>query len=108
VSLVTEHCAASSIVQPLVNAMNNSNNRAKPALLVTLSELLEEVHATRPSLINKYVVPLVLKLADEPNSEVRTESHKLIRRLHVVVGSLLLDYTPASKVQKVLEILNDK
>lgn len=95
--LLREHCSASSMVQPLVASINNSINRAKPTLLYTLSEILEDVHSARPSLIKKYVVPLACKLADDANAEIRGESQKLMRRLQEVVGELLTDYMPASK-----------
>mmetsp|Transcript_34183 Transcript_34183/g.59789 ORF Transcript_34183/g.59789 Transcript_34183/m.59789 type:complete len:1228 (+) Transcript_34183:443-4126(+) len=94
-SLLKEHCTATNIVHPLVQTIHNANNRAKPTLLYTLSEILEDVHAARPSLIKKHVVPLVIKLSEDANADIRSESQKLMRRLQEVVGELLTDYLPS-------------
>lgn len=99
-------------VPALTAALQTSTPKAKPTLMSLLCgmwylDFLPSIHSKKPSLIHKQVLPLTFKLLDDAKLEVRTECHKLVHALYAVLGSVLVECTPASKLQKVMDLLNE-
>lgn len=106
------NCDFGYSVPAFTSALHSSIPKAKPTLISLLCgtfhvDFLPSVHSTKPSLIHKQVIPLTFKLLDDPKQEVRSECHKLVHALYAVIGSVLVECTPASKLQKVMDLLNE-
>ena len=110
--ILLSNCDFGYSIPPFTSALHSSTPKAKPALITLLcgtlhSDFLPNIHSTKPSLIHKQVIPLTFKLLDDPKQEVRSECHKLVHALYAVIGSVLVECTPASKLQKVMDMLNE-
>lgn len=110
--ILLSNCDFGYSVPPFTSALHSSTPKAKPTLISLLcgtpySDFLPNIHSTKPSLIHKQVIPLTFKLLDDPKQEVRSECHKLVHALYAVIGSVLVECTPASKLQKVMDLLNE-
>ena len=44
--------------------------------------------------VNKIVLPLAYKMLDDTRSEVKQKTEKLVKKLHFLVGSQVIDMCP--------------
>jgi uncharacterized membrane protein YgcG len=58
-----------------------------------------------PGQISKIVLPLTYKMLDDTRSEVKVKTEKLVKKLHFLVGSQVVDMCPQNKLQRVQDII---
>ena len=104
---LTKHCGAVALLPSLAQEIPNSNYRSKPTLVSSICELVPYVQAKRPSLVHKHVVTLAYKLLGDLKAQHNPEVAKLVLKLYEVVGAGLLENAPASKLEAIMDILNE-
>jgi len=68
--------------------------------LIDMLEHLSELTATQ----QKLIVPISFKLLDDNKNEIKSRSEKLIKKLHSLLGQVLLDSCPQARLQRVCDI----
>ena len=48
--------------------------------------------------VTKLVLPLTYKMLDDTRSEVKIKTEKLVKKLHFLVGNLVIDMCPQNKL----------
>ena len=79
-----------ALVQYFTNVIAFGNPRAKVIIVEKTTEIVESVHRQRPTLIVKHVLPRALRLLDDTRPEMRQPAHRLLSRLHSVLGEKLM------------------
>jgi hypothetical protein len=77
-----EHCPATTLINPLVNACVSSNQRAKPVLLGYLSTVINQVYQVKPQLITKALVSTLMRVVEDKKMDVRVAFNKLLQSIY--------------------------
>ncbi|CAG9326070.1 unnamed protein product [Blepharisma stoltei] len=107
VSTLLKYADHHTLLLPFIAAIPNANNRSKSSLLNFIIETIPKVSERRPQLIQKHVVPLMFRCMDEPKADVREETNRLVKKVYDLLGSALLESAPSSKLQRIMDILNE-
>lgn len=107
ISVLLKNCEHHALLLPIIAAIPNSNGRSKGSLISSIIDLISKVNDKRPQLIQKHVVPILFRCMDEPKADVRNECSRLVKKVYDILGSVLLEIAPSSKLQRIMDILNE-
>mmetsp|Transcript_10425 Transcript_10425/g.23852 ORF Transcript_10425/g.23852 Transcript_10425/m.23852 type:complete len:445 (-) Transcript_10425:89-1423(-) len=84
----------SVLAQPLCSSLEFGNQRARPALLERMRELVPSIGAKKPLLLHKLFLQSAIKMLDEHKSDVRTANAALVVELYNVLGDSMFNGNP--------------
>ncbi|OMJ93827.1 hypothetical protein SteCoe_3153 [Stentor coeruleus] len=103
--IIMESCEAIYIIGPFTSAINVANPRARAVLVSCVNKVLQEVYEKKPGLVKKLAVPLMYKIVDDPNIEVKEQAEIMVCNMKVVLGDEFLKHAPENKSEKIREII---
>eukprot|EP01065_Artemidia_motanka_P032450 TRINITY_DN3945_c0_g1_i1.p1 TRINITY_DN3945_c0_g1~~TRINITY_DN3945_c0_g1_i1.p1 ORF type:complete len:1376 (+),score=267.84 TRINITY_DN3945_c0_g1_i1:109-4236(+) len=89
---------------------NATNPRVKVVLLSRVYSLLQAVHAARPEVIPRHVLPPCLRLLSDPRADVRQENNRVMVKCHELLGDRIYEHTSGlapAQAQKLQDLLED-
>ncbi|TPX70560.1 hypothetical protein SpCBS45565_g01639 [Spizellomyces sp. 'palustris'] len=81
------------ILQSLANIVQfGSNARVKPMLLEQMIPVIDNVYASKPSVVIKYAVPITMRFLQEAKGDIRSTNAKLLKGLFSLMGQSLFEH----------------
>lgn len=103
--IIMGSCEPVYIIGPFTSAVNVANPRARAVLINCVNKVIGDVYEKKPSLVKKLAVPLMYKIVDDPNPEVKEQAEKLVFNMKNVLGDQFLKHAPENKSEKIREII---
>ena len=69
-----------------------------------LNQILPQVAEEDPVLLSKHVLPVVYTLLDDRSKFIKKKTEELVLTLYNLIGSALIEFSPSSKLQLILDI----
>lgn len=106
--VVMENCEPVYIIGPFISAVNVANPRAKTVLINCVNGVIEDAYQKKPNLVKKYAVPLMYRIVDDPNPEVKEQAERFIFKVKELLGEDFLKNAPEKKIDKIRRIIDKK
>ena len=74
-------------------------------LLEKLNKILPIIAEESPVSLSKQVLPMVYTLLDDKSKFVKKRTEEIILTLYELIGSALIEFSPSSKLQMILNII---
>lgn len=103
--LILDSCDHLFIIGPFTSAINVANPKARSMLIDVVAKTISTVYEKKPLLLNKFAVPLLCKVIEDPNLVVREQAEKLAVGLFRLGGEQIFAQIPSSKQEKVREAI---
>lgn len=103
--LTLESCDHLFVIGPFTSAVNVANPKARSMLIDIVGKTINTVYEKKPLLLNKFAVPLLCKVIDDPNQIVREQAEKFAVGLYRLMGEQILAQVPSVKQEKIREAI---
>ena len=106
-AVMLEQWEAAVLAQPMVTALPKATDKAKVTIYEEILSLVPRLHASKPGLILKQVVPAVKLLMEEHKSELKQLATRLTKSLYDLLGGELINCMNQEQLPKLMALLEN-